>query len=64
MRLDIHDHMLSQEDINRRIGKKPLAYPGLKTTISANAWLSMWGSLWGPRIDQYISVQLGLGNVN
>ena len=61
MRLDIYDHMLSitlisgalcwpQEDINRRIGKKPLAYPGLKTTISANAWLSMCGSLWGPRM--------------
>ena len=31
------------EDINRRIGKKPLAYPGLKTTLSANA--SMCGSL-------------------
>ena len=48
--IDIWTLCWRQEDINRRIGKKPLAYPGLKTTISANAWLSMCGSLWGPRM--------------
>ena len=73
MRLDIYDQYAlnnidirtlcwPQEDINRRIGKKPLAYPGLKTTLSAiiNVWLIM-------RPEDVISifyVQLGLRNVN
>ena len=48
--IDIRTICWPQEDINRRIGKKPLAYPGLKTTISANAWLSMCGSSWGLRM--------------
>ena len=48
--IDIRALCWPQEDINRRIGMKPLTYPGLKTTISANAWLSMCGSLWGPRM--------------
>ena len=39
--IDIRALCWPQEDINRRIGKKPLAYPGLKATLSANAWLSM-----------------------
>ena len=35
--IDIRTLCWPQEGINRRIGKKPLAYPGLKTTTSANA---------------------------
>ena len=35
--IDIRALCWPQEDINRRIGKETLAYPGLKTTISANA---------------------------
>ena len=44
--IDIRALCWKQEDINHRIGKKALAYPGLKTTLSANAWLSMCGSSW------------------
>ena len=35
--IDIRALCWKQEDINHRIGKKALAYPGLKTTLSANA---------------------------
>ena len=44
--IDIRTLCWTQDDINHRIGKKALAYPGLKTTLSANAWLSMCGSSW------------------
>ena len=44
--IDIRALCWTQEDINHRIGKKAFAYPGLKTTLSANAWLSICGSSW------------------
>ena len=44
--IDIRALCWTQEDINHCIGKKALAYPGLKTTLSAYAWLSMCGSTW------------------
>ena len=48
--IDIRALCWQQEDINRRIGKKSLAYPGLKTTLSAKTWLSMCGPPWGLRM--------------
>ena len=68
MRLDIYDHIDIRtlrwifEDINRRIGKKPLAY--LRQLYLPMHDYQCVAHYEARGCDQYISVQLGLRNVS